>query len=125
MKIFKADQVREIDAFTIGQEPVASIDLMERAAIRLAGWYVRHFQTDRKVVIFAGPGNNGGDALAMARLLAESQYRIECHLLKFGLPSEDYSLNLKRLKKQRLDTFRNLILKSKRTLLSLELILLR
>jgi len=100
MKIFKADQVREIDAFTIGQEPVASIDLMERAAIRLAGWYVRHFQTDRKVVIFAGPGNNGGDALAMARLLAESQYRIECHLLKFGLPSEDYSLNLKRLKKQ-------------------------
>jgi NAD(P)H-hydrate epimerase len=100
MKIFRADQVREIDAFTIDNEPVASIDLMERAAFRLAGWYVRHFHTDRKVVIFAGPGNNGGDALAMARLLAESQYRIECYLLKFGKLSKDCLLNLERLNAQ-------------------------
>ena len=84
MKIFRSDQVREIDAFTIEKETIASIDLMERAAIRLAGWYVRHFHTDQKVVIVAGPGNNGGDALALARLLAGSQYRIECYLLKFG-----------------------------------------
>ena len=102
MKIFRADQVREIDAYTIDQEPVASIDLMERAALRLAGWYVRHFHTDRKVVIVAGPGNNGGDALAMARLLAESQYRIECYLLKFGELSKDCLLNLERLVEQSL-----------------------
>lgn len=100
MKIFAANQVREIDAYTIDKEPIASIDLMERAAIRLAGWYVRHFLTDRKVVIFAGPGNNGGDALAMARLLAESQYRIECYLLKFGTLSEDCQINMDRLKQQ-------------------------
>jgi len=100
MKIFAANQVREIDAYTIEKEPIASIDLMERAALRLAGWYVRHFHTDRKVLIFAGPGNNGGDALAMARLLAESQYRIECYLLKFGNLSEDCRINLDRLKQQ-------------------------
>lgn len=100
MKIFRADQVREIDAFTIEQEPVVSIDLMERAALRLTGWYVRHFHTDRKVVIFAGPGNNGGDALAMARLLAESQYRIECYLLQFGKLSKDCRINLERLVEQ-------------------------
>jgi NAD(P)H-hydrate epimerase len=100
MKIFAANQVREIDAFTIEKEPIASIDLMERAAIRLAGWYVRHFHTDRKVVIFAGPGNNGGDGLAMARLLAESQYRIDCYLLKFGTLSEDCRINLDRVKEQ-------------------------
>lgn len=92
--------MREIDAFTIDHEPVASIDLMERAAVRLAGWYVRHFQTDRKLKIFAGPGNNGGDALAMARLLAESQYRIECYLLNFGKLSEDCLVNLERLVEQ-------------------------
>ena len=58
MKIYDAVRVREIDNYTIMKEPVESIDLMERAATRLAGWYVRHFNTSRRVVIFAGPGNN-------------------------------------------------------------------
>ena len=100
MKIFRADQVREIDAYTIKNEPVRSIDLMERAASRLAGWYVRHFHTNRKVVIFAGPGNNGGDALAIARMLADRQFRVECYLLRFGKLSEDCAINLERLKSQ-------------------------
>ena len=100
MKIFRADQVREIDAYTIKNEPVRSIDLMERAASRLTGWYVRHFHTNRKVVIFAGPGNNGGDALAMARMLAGRQFRVECYLLKFGTLSEDCAINLERLREQ-------------------------
>jgi NAD(P)H-hydrate epimerase len=100
MKIFRADQVREIDAFTIKNEPISSIDLMERAAVRLTGWYVRHFHTNQKVVIFAGPGNNGGDALAMARILAERQFRVECWLLRFGKLSEDCAINLERLKIQ-------------------------
>jgi len=100
MKIFRAEQVREIDAYTIKNEPVQSIDLMERAAMRLTGWYVRHYHTDRKVVIFAGPGNNGGDALAMARMLAERQYRVECCLLRFGKLSKDCANNLLRLKEQ-------------------------
>jgi ADP-dependent NAD(P)H-hydrate dehydratase / NAD(P)H-hydrate epimerase len=102
MKIFRAEQVREIDAYTIKNEPIPSIDLMERAAARLAGWYVRHFHTNRKVVVFAGPGNNGGDALAMARMLADRQFRVECYLLRFGNLSEDCTVNLDRLKSQRL-----------------------
>lgn len=100
MKIFSAEQVRKIDAYTIRNEPIRSIDLMERAAMRLAGWYVRHYHTDRKVIIFAGPGNNGGDALAMARMLAERQYRVECYLLAFGKLSEDCAINLQRLYEQ-------------------------
>jgi len=102
MKIFRAEQVREIDAYTIKHEPIKSIDLMERAAIRLTGWYVRHYHTDQKVVIFAGPGNNGGDALALARMLADRQFRVECYLLRFGKLSEDCSINLERLKDQAL-----------------------
>ena len=100
MKIFRAEHVREIDAFTIKNEPIRSIDLMERAATRLTGWYVRHYHTDRKVMIFAGPGNNGGDALAMARMLADRQFRVECFLLRFGKLSEDCYINLGRLKEQ-------------------------
>jgi ADP-dependent NAD(P)H-hydrate dehydratase / NAD(P)H-hydrate epimerase len=100
MKIFRAEQVREIDAYTIKNEPIRSIDLMERAAMRLTGWYVRHFHTHRKVIIFAGPGNNGGDVLAMARMLADRQFRVECCLLRFGKMSDDSAINLDRLKKQ-------------------------
>lgn len=100
MKIFTAAQVREIDAYTIRHEPIKSIDLMERAAMRLTGWYVRHYHTDRKVVIFAGPGNNGGDALAMARMLADRQFRVECYLLRSGSLSEDCRTNLQGLKEQ-------------------------
>jgi NAD(P)H-hydrate epimerase len=102
MKIFSAEQVRVIDAYTIKNEPIASIDLMERAAMRLAGWYVRHYHTDRKLVIFAGPGNNGGDALAMARMMADRQYRVDCYLLNFGTLSEDCDINLQRLREQAL-----------------------
>ncbi len=102
MKIFEASQVRLIDAYTIEHEPVKSIDLMERASIRLAGWYVRHFHTDQKVLVFAGPGNNGGDSLAMARLLAERQYRVKCYILSFGKASKDHHMNRERLKAQEL-----------------------
>ena len=66
MKVFRAEQVKEIDVFTINNEPIASIDLMERAASSFAGWYIRHFDISKRVIIFAGPGNNGGDALAIA-----------------------------------------------------------
>ncbi len=108
MKIFEASRVREIDAYTIRHEPVDSINLMERAAMRLTGWYVRHFHTDRRVVIFAGPGNNGGDALAMARLLADRQFRVVCHLLAFGKPSEDCAFNRQRLTDQGIVAFHKL-----------------
>ncbi len=100
MKIFQAEQVRKIDQYTIENEPVRSIDLMERAAGRVAGWYVRHFSINRKVIVFAGPGNNGGDALAMARMLAERQYRVECYLLAFGSLTGDCATNRSRLLEQ-------------------------
>ena len=101
MKIFKASEVQLIDKYTIENEPIASIDLMERAATALTDWYVRRFRVNRRVLIFAGPGNNGGDALAMARLLAERKYRIECFLVSSSANlSKDCSENLQRLKEQ-------------------------
>lgn len=105
MKIFRADQVQEIDAYTIKHEPVASEDLMERAALCLCDWYVRRYHIDQKVIIFAGPGNNGGDALVLARQLAERQFRVECYLLNFGKMSADCALNKKRLTDQALVHF--------------------
>ncbi|MEX0986312.1 MAG: NAD(P)H-hydrate dehydratase [Bacteroidales bacterium] len=101
MKIFKAEDVREIDQYTIENEPISSIDLMERAATRLMTWYLRNYRINRKVVVMAGAGNNGGDALALARLLAERQYQVTGFLVsRSGNLSDDCNVNLERLEKQ-------------------------
>ena len=71
MKIFTSEQVRKIDAYTIKNEPVASIDLMERASVQLASWISEVFDNSLKFVFLVGPGNNGGDGLAVARMLME------------------------------------------------------
>jgi NAD(P)H-hydrate epimerase len=72
MKFFETRQIRDIDAATIANEPIASIDLMERAASRLTeAVAARYGHGGHLFAIFAGPGNNGGDALAMARMLAD------------------------------------------------------
>jgi len=56
MKIFRGDQIRLIDETTIKEEPVASIDLMERAAIQVVKWYLSRFERSRRIFIFTGPG---------------------------------------------------------------------
>ncbi|NDW13360.1 NAD(P)H-hydrate dehydratase [Bacteroides sp. 214] len=80
MKIFQAETIKELDAYTIEHEPISSIDLMERAAHELTNAIVCKWPAKTPVVIFAGPGNNGGDALAIARLLSEKGYQIEVFL---------------------------------------------
>ncbi len=84
MKLFTTKQIAEIDKYTIENEPVSDIDLMERAAMQITNWIVRRFSTEQKMVFFAGPGNNGGDALAIARQLADLDYTCEVFLPDMG-----------------------------------------
>jgi ADP-dependent NAD(P)H-hydrate dehydratase / NAD(P)H-hydrate epimerase len=74
MKIFNTRQIREIDAYTIRNEPVSPADLMERAALGCVQWMELHIPRQTPVAIFAGPGNNGGDGWAIARMLTERIY---------------------------------------------------
>lgn len=99
MKILAAEQIRKLDAYTIEHEPIASIDLMERAAQTFVNWFIRQFtDTDRPVHIFCGPGNNGGDGLATARLLQQHFYNVTVWFCKISdQPSEDFQTNWKRL----------------------------
>ena len=80
MKIFPSSSIKKLDAYTIENEPIASIDLMERAATVLTKAITDRWNTETPVTIFAGPGNNGGDALAVARMMAEKGYKIEVFL---------------------------------------------
>lgn len=109
MKLFKSDQIRQIDEFTIKNEPVASIDLMERAAIQLLRWYISRFERSRRIFIFAGPGNNGGDGLALARLLESERYEPHVYYIKITeKTSDDWNKNILRLKSETKVPFTNL-----------------
>jgi hydroxyethylthiazole kinase-like uncharacterized protein yjeF len=101
MKIFRCGQIKQIDEYTILNEPVASIDLMERAAGKLYEWYAERFERTRRILIMAGPGNNGGDGLALARILANNRYETEVYFLQFSeKTSDDWQMNRKRLEKE-------------------------
>ena len=102
MKLFTTKQIAEIDKYTIDNEPIADIDLMERAALQITHWIIKRFSTEQKMVFFAGPGNNGGDALAIVRQLAELDYKCEIYLLDFGKELKGSpAINRKRLEEQK------------------------
>ena len=100
MKIFKTGQIRQIDSDTMRYEPIASIDLMERAARTLTNAIMNKFgERGNFFAIFAGPGNNGGDALAIARMLKIAGEKTEVWLINpKNKLSPDCKQNLKRLK---------------------------
>lgn len=80
MKIFPSSSIKKLDAYTIEHEPIASIDLMERAATALTKAITERWNPETPVTVFAGPGNNGGDALAVSRMMAEKGYKVEVFL---------------------------------------------
>lgn len=88
MKVLTTEQVRRADEYTIGHEPVLSLDLMERAALGLAGFLEGQKGIPCKVRIFAGYGNNGGDGIALARLLAHKGRSVFLHVVK---PEKNWS----------------------------------
>ncbi|MBT8220676.1 MAG: NAD(P)H-hydrate dehydratase [Bacteroidia bacterium] len=97
MKILTAEQTRWLDRYTIENEPIESIDLMERACEAFVHWIEENIPSDSNMLIFAGPGNNGGDALGIARLLHQSSYPVVVVLCQDGKKiSKDCAINLKR-----------------------------
>ncbi len=80
------------------QEPISSLDLMERAATACLRWLERGNYSGRAFNIFCGKGNNGGDGLAIGRLLAERGETVKVSILEFGHKgSDDFQANLARL----------------------------
>ena len=71
-----SSQLRELDAYTIDNEPIASIDLMERAGTACTMWLSEYIQPEQRTTIVCGMGNNGGDGLVIARQLIVSRIRI-------------------------------------------------
>ena len=98
MKIFSSAQIKEWDQFTISHEPISSVDLMERAAAKCAEWITKNIETGKNIILFCGNGNNGGDGLAIARILFKERKNISVYVLSTGKRSADCDINLQRLK---------------------------
>jgi NAD(P)H-hydrate epimerase len=98
VNIYSAEQIRAWDAYTIEHEPISSINLMERAAQKCVDWLLVNTSSRNSFKIFCGKGNNGGDGLAIARLLFQKNSTVEVYILEFGkIGTDDFQYNLQRL----------------------------
>lgn len=102
IKILSAKQIREVDKNTILNEPISSIDLMERASRAFLAWFVKTFNLACPVKVFCGIGNNGGDGLAIGRLLHDFGYDIEVYVAgELGKATGDFNTNATRLQRSK------------------------
>lgn len=107
LPVLTAEQIRSVDQLTVEREPVQSIDLMERAAVAFTKALLRdHGSSPRPVLVLCGPGNNGGDGLAIARHLASRKWpvRVLCPYDPVG-STADNTLNLRRLREVGVEVF--------------------
>ena len=102
MKILPVEKIREADTFTIENEPIDSVDLMERAASKVYDWFMKRCKTKEvSVKIFCGIGNNGGDGLALARMLFFTGIIPQVFVVRFSdKMSRDCEVNFNRLKEE-------------------------
>jgi ADP-dependent NAD(P)H-hydrate dehydratase / NAD(P)H-hydrate epimerase len=98
MLILSAKQIHEWDAYTIRNKPISSIDLMETAATRCFQWLQQNGFHQQPFHIFCGKGNNGGDGLALARLLSAKGIKVSVYIIEMGQKgTDDFQTNLSRL----------------------------
>ena len=68
-KLVTCGEMKNLDSATIHKIGVASEVLMERAALKVVEETEKYLQKDERILVVCGSGNNGGDGLAIARLL--------------------------------------------------------
>ncbi len=95
-KIIPACSIPEVDRYTLENEPVTSLELMERAAGKWVEKAVEIFPGEVKIAVLAGNGNNGGDGYVIARLLREQGYEVVVYQLLEGRKSPDCEWNSRR-----------------------------
>lgn len=98
IKILSAQQIKDLDAFTIKEQNIRSIELMERACIAFTDYLVHKFDSSKSILVVCGTGNNGGDGLGIARILTLLTYPVKVYVIRGGASeSNDFKENLSRL----------------------------
>lgn len=99
LKILNSHQIKQIDLETITKEGIKSIDLMERASETFVSCLLKYYPNQQKFLVLCGLGNNGGDGLAIARILIDKQKTVSCFWVGSSpVFSTDAQINYERLK---------------------------
>ncbi len=99
--ILSVEQQGATDLYTIAQEPIAAIDLMERAATAFTTWFAHKFEAKHPVIIVCGNGNNGGDGMAIARLLWQQEYTVKVFFTEITKnQTSEFTANYARLREK-------------------------
>ncbi|MEJ6981861.1 NAD(P)H-hydrate dehydratase [Pedobacter sp. P351] len=99
LNLLTSDQIRKADSYTIAHQSIQSIDLMEKASLAFTAAFIENYPDKEKTIaVYCGTGNNGGDGLAVARLLFTRGYKVDVKIARFsGVSSKDFDGNLARL----------------------------
>ena len=97
MKILSSKAIRTVDAKTIEYNGIESHELMESAASAFADYFIEHYFIDERVAVFSGTGNNGGDGVAVGRMLHWAGNAVKLYIVEMGSSySKDCLLNIER-----------------------------
>ncbi len=101
MKIASSSEIREIDKKAESLYGISSLILMENAGIASVRLVISTLKEikGKKVVIFCGPGNNGGDGLVVARHLFVSRFDVKIYLISGKTQSPERKINLEIVEK--------------------------
>lgn len=75
--VYTPDQIKKIETTAINEYGIPESVLMEHAALAVYSFIVDNFTKDRRVILLCGPGKNGGDALALGRILYSNHWNIK------------------------------------------------
>ncbi len=106
MKILSTKQLRDADQFTIENEPISSIELMDRASFGCAEWIEKMYSTAHPFSFFCGTGNNGGDGLAIGRMLSQKGFKVRIFIVgNVENASQDFKINHDRIDQQKIEIY--------------------
>jgi len=84
MKIFTTDELLEIYRCTVEEDNISPLELISRVAQGVSEEIISRYLPTKPIAIFAGPGNNGAEALATARNLHTQGYTPQVYLFNIG-----------------------------------------
>ncbi len=86
MHVLSAAEMQACDRATTERFGIPSIELMRTASSAVAAFALQQFPRARRVTVICGRGNNGGDGMMAARLLADAGLQVTTMLL--GAPEQ-------------------------------------
>lgn len=79
--IVDGDSMKRLDSFTMNEIGVPSMVLMEQAAMAVTSVLLGKISKKDSIIVLTGPGNNGADGVAIARLLVLRGYAVDVYIM--------------------------------------------